>query len=949
MDKKQRQKHQEEIELRLLNIEEIRKRFLNKVKVAQGKAQELRAEEIAQEVITNVSKAMNVTNYGNIKNQVIARQSTININNYSHPNKQALNAEKLKPYYEALNRKNYQSVVLGDPQRMTLESIYVEPYFSCHESCFGESYLEQATEWQPADNETEVKKHDFLTLPTLTSANDFLVKVIGQQPQEGKEMLKSPDKTRLFFLLGFPGQGKTSFCHRLFYDLSAGRQNDQPVFYLRLKDFAEPMQLVNNPRKAVFERLQDELEFCLGDNIFGKKDLNNCVLLLDGLDELAMVSRMDKGVTNDFCENLQHWIDSDFCENLKIVVTSRHQYLDFKKVNGENEATLVMQLLEFDYSQQQEWLQKFEHFYPGKFTKEDLAEYIRLDPGTRKPKYKTLYELLRLPILLYFIAQIDKDLTENATQSDIYAEVFKVVFQRPYARKKGKKPYYPSEEIKIAYRTFLREIAFAMFASGTGFVHQDEVPLPKGNREDQTYLHQLLANFYFREVDKQATPNGDVAIEFWHRSLQEYLCAEKVREGLLEFCQDTYRTEFWDDALKGQMFEKLSVLLAKGRLSKEIRDYLLELLAEQPLETRTLLADRFARLFPYLVEHDFVYVYHSWDKTLKHHPPIEQSQVFCYNFWLVLNHLMPDKVYKFDMSTQATVIKYLKKAKTTGLSLKYQNFEAFDLSTACLKSADLRHANLKHCNLHRATLDNALFQQADLIQVNLSRVDLDRANLEYANLTGTTLQASSANHSNFSHAILCKADLTGADLTYAKMDGANLEGAILERTNLGLTSLVQANLFDVNLTEANLTNATLNSAYMKGAGFSRATLLHAIMQTANLTKADLTDAGLEGADLQKAILEEADLTRARLNSAKLMGVDFTNTYLQQTNFEGADLTGAIFQNNDFTTSNLEHTTLAGAYFEEATFTQQQYDYAKAQGADLEEIKVVSHTGNIDHH
>lgn len=921
------------IQLGSEHLKEFSEGFLDQLMTRSRQELEQLLRDIIQKINDKTFTKSNVINHGSVGMQLTdfyAPEGDINV--FIGIRLEKFTSQKLGNYYSEFNQKNYCGQILQDQAGMTLADIYVAPNFQYH---FSHLYTGEFPQGQDIVKRTTLKKQ-FYPYDETTTANDFLMALL-QGKCEGYDQngisAQKLEQARLFFILGQPGQGKTSFCYKLFFDLTQPINNiPKPVFYVRLRDL--PRTVLDNPKKVIFEEIKDNLPKELDESDFSKKDLNNCILILDGLDELVMVSKQDPEVANDFCQQLQRWVSKSNCEQLQIVITSRLHYIDFREVSGEHPATFVMQLLEFEEHQQRAWVSKFEQFYPGKFTQDHLDEYTRTDPRSEEgtPMYKSLYELLRLPILLYFIAQLDQEeLTAKTNRAQIYEKIFDKILHRAYQDQNDRLIESPGQIDH--YRMFLRKLAFDMFIKAGWFIHKDEIQLPDGITD---HLHKLLASFYFSKLDE-----NEGAIEFLHRSLQEYLAAEQVRECLKPLAEDSYAEEKLTVEVKESILKQLAKILNVKRFTFEIGEYLIESLASFDEVTRQKLSDRLAKMLPDLIERDFLYQYPHDYNTLF---PLDRMEAFCYNYWLILNHLIPERQYlkvvnqvipgQLKEETVEHWISFLKKVKVGGLSLKHQDFEQGHLNEVYL-----RYANLDFANLHQASLISVDFTQATLYKANLKKARLDwgslnEADFREADLSGASLEYAYLMMANFESAAITRADFHRALMSEANLKKVQGEASIFEFADLQSADLQDAQLPEAHLTGANLQRATLSYADLSWSTLDEANLEEAVLQFTELTSSSLKKVKLSNADLQNVILEKANLSEANLQGANLSDANLSNVKLRHTNFTQANLTKAIFEDSDLTEANFEGAILTQTYFGQVKLTQMQYNELKAQGADV---------------
>ena len=131
----------------------------------------------------------------------------------------------------------------------------------------------------------------------------------------------------------------------------------------------------------------------------------------------------------------------------------------------------------------------------------------------------------------------------------------------------------------------------------------------------------------------------------------------------------------------------------------------------------------------------------------------------------------------------------VKKARLSGMNLRYASADgAFvvkaDLDGADLRMARLTGANLLGANLQGANLGGANLQGADLFDTNFQGADLQRANLQGTDLFGANLQDANLAHANLQGTELEEADLRKATLSFANFQDANLAHANFQDANL---------------------------------------------------------------------------------------------------------------------------------------------------------------------
>jgi len=868
------------------------------------------------------------------------------------------NNNVLIKYYDEKNGELYKNKILRD-SRITLENIYIEPYFDIYKNCFT-----QTTDVKSNESNFYLDNNNFCNPKSPFSIHSFINNIILSNPLPALVFDNHCLQTkgiRLLFILGQPGQGKTSLCHRLFYDFTSQLNNHKPVFYIRLRDIPdkEINKLIHQPLESITQEVQELLD----DGSFSKMDLKKSIIILDGLDELAITSQLEESYINTFCDNLQLVIDKH--QDLQIIVTSRLHYIDLQKINAKHSRSLILHLKGLSIQQQKKWLVKYNNYSTEQFPEEKLIKYQ--EQSNHKPKFKNLYELLQLPILLYLIVKVKKDLTESINKTEVYREVFKVILERPHSDKQT--PVLRNVN-KDHYLNALQDIAFEIFKSRHEYIHQSEIldiPSVQNIPNFKDSLENLLVSFYFKKV-RENNSHKNLAVEFLHKSLQEYLTSEKIWRGFLDIIQRGKDNHFRYNS-EEKIFKKIASLLSHRRFTKEIEEYILQIIQNSSLKARRKISERLVQSFFLFLQSDFIYKEHSHiDFTTI------QSTNFCYNFWLILNHLLPEKDYFSSfLDNEANIfMDYLRRVNIKGLSLKYQDLSGINMDEVSLKNANLVQVNLDNTSLIKANLSYANLSGASLIEANLSYANLDNAsligakfskfnktdwdvskqvssklqyinfnnaNLRNANLRGLNLSDLNLNRVNFNDADLSYAILTNTLLNEVDFSNANLRridfsGAVLKKIQFIRTNLIGAKFKDANLDGIDLSNSKLGYN-----NFLRASLVKAILSESNLINTNLNEAILRQADLSRANISNSSLNQANLQEANLIGVNLDEAYLHYANLTRVILVSAILINTDFKNANLHYANLSrsnlhNAKFVGATLSNTNLSEANLRATDL---------------
>lgn len=728
-----------------------------------------------------------------------------------------------------LNRKNryysdlkneFTAPMFNDETGMSLADTYVEPGFRVHEYCTANSGKSNIWDWY--------KRYDRKGFVEHRSYKDSIHRFIYSLIKNNNpiEDLRCPG-ANVIFILGYPGQGKTSFCKKTMYDiLSEQAAVDTRFYFVRFKDIKNVADFINFPLEVIKEKIEEDLDTKLSKNEFDRS-----LLILDGLDELYMRDNMSVDQIDEICKELS-WVAEQ-----KIIITSRYGYIAVEKLKKRE--ALILQLMEFDPDMQNRWLGNYKRFHPETALTEKLLRDYNSGSG-----FEHIKELIDQPILLYMFTTSGFAPDETGTnRAKIYDNLFTSLIERKY-EKSGQVELLKNIE-KEDLREFIRDIALSIFHTGKDYINKSTLLKHDSTRRfiekfEQKSVHHSLKGimmaFYFSEVRKQKEDDflddrNDYAVEFLHKSLYEYMAAEKIWHEMNAFRDHNDRTREYninriEDAL-GHIF----TLFSKQLLSLEIVDYLTEIINNDNETDKEKLSERMSHFLPPMLEKDFLHEYKQKDCNY----PFNSSLNTFYGFWVVLSNIVGDKKIITD-SERSRFVFMLR-------SLLYLNRGRIrlNLSNQDLSGADLRGVGLSGVDLRGTGLSGAVLSGTDLRKADLRGADFSRAALRQADL--------------------CQADLRGADLRQADLSGAKLLGA----------NLIEANLIEANLSDANLSTTNLSETDLRGAKLGGADLSRADLRGVDLRGAVLGKAKLPGADLMKTILSKANYELAKKAGANVHG------------------------------------------------------------------------------
>jgi len=551
------------------------------------------------------------------------------------------NVFKNKSYEELIkfNRMNkyqqglknlFNDIVLNDQAGLTLADIYIEPMFKVHAYCINRDSEFSKREYrnQSFHKISDKSVHSFIY--------DNLSKVYTD-----KTLFNI--NSNLYFILGYPGQGKSSFCKKVMFDIySKSTTIHNNIVFIKIRNIVDTLSLINNPLETLYEHWL--LEYDIDKRDFSKNDFQEFILILDGLDELFMKENLPQKAIDEFCKALVR--ETEIKQNLKIIITSRYGYINLDLLKKTH--ALIIQLDEFSELQQLDWLTKFTAFHPEtNLSKEKIRDY------NNHNIYKPIKELITQPILLHLIATLNQEVTTEMNRAMIYDRLFTELISRSWAKEGQIDNLKGLEEEDL--RDFIRDIAYSIFRSGREYIHKSlllKLPATKSfidkleNKDNiQDVLKNIMIAFYFQETKKEKgdfieEERNDYAIEFLHKSLQEYLVAEKLWESLQEFInKDSRKGKYFIDSASVGL-ELLNNLFSEILIPTEIINNLNEIIDNSELYVREELSERFDVFFSEWLEFGLVNKFTWKEESFR----AKESAIY-FNFFQVLTNLIDGKNY----------------------------------------------------------------------------------------------------------------------------------------------------------------------------------------------------------------------------------------------------------------------------------------------------------------
>jgi uncharacterized protein YjbI with pentapeptide repeats len=686
---------------------------------------------------------------------------------------------------------------------------------------------------------------------------------------------KNPELSKVQFISGGPGSGKSSFCKMWSANLAENYPEIYPIF-VPLHRY----RIEENLDKGVREFLNqngffNQIEFKLNGSD------RKIVLVLDGLDELALSQGGMTQSLKDFILSVlqlaENWQRSG--NPVSVVVSGRE---------------IAVQENERFFRESAGWLKLFSYKLKNDEAKElrnsnelidqrkdwwEKLQKLRGEPVSGIPdslmSNEKLEKLSKEPLLNYLLAismEEGLDISSETRTNDIYKSLIGSVYKRDYegvplpeVKSFGEERFFQALE-EIAVACLRRETRSATVEQIEKQFHKaGKEKLLEGYREagkGGSSVKGLVVAFFFCSSE---TGEGEGAFEFTHKSFMEYLIARKIVNQAVLIEEEMQRNENPDTLGRGldremaltQWFE----LTGPSALNRETIQFIFEEASALEIEKAKAIQKRFTGFL---------------GDACRENLPIAASA---------------DKTG----DRNAREFGYLADLFRNGTTTLFAIASGVSLVTKDLTQQDW-HAPEVFGTLLRKICPQRTSKEFVPILDCLINLNLSRQNLDWANLEGSDLRGANFHKASLYRARLVEANLEGSDLSKASLHEADLSKANLQR----------ANLRNVALGRAYLHRAFLNGAILKGA------LLEGVV---------FTGTNLEGFDFRRASLNNANfcgvnLRGADLREAHLCGANFRGAHLRMANFEEADLSDADLSGTDLSGTNFNRTDLGGTTFDD---------------------------------
>jgi len=658
--------------------------------------------------------------------------------------------------------------------------------------------------------------------------------------------------SRLLFLYGEPGSGKSSIVKMTAATIAASGKMDGMVVFIDLHKLAfsdkEPAL------KVVVSYVEAHSPW-----FFEKARKETRLLVLDGLDEI-------KYKVYENASELVRQLDScDWEFPYKIIVSGRTQIIlkSMEDIRCEELEVLPLYLDEDDIYGLESRADD-----PEELLKEDLRqEYwntlmqcfgIQQEMPVLNRRFD---ELSKSPLLLFLMVWTTKyagiQFSELKNAAELYENIFRYIYTREYNRASQDEIYFKSREY-LEYQQMLRDLGACAFRNNSRSISISAIYeyCTKMGREEvcQRWIQKhkednpskLVLFFFLREIHHEMDWN-ESEIEFIHKTFYEYLAAVAIIEFLYKRIEDTDSNDF---------LPLMVFLLSKNVLGGEIPSFIGEIIENESLEIdgERITVENFGRCLSDMVTCGFNVDYpFAIGKEAEY-----GNRVYVQSY---SEMMQAAEIYENNMKILLETV--------TGMEAEESN-AVIDLSAAEFQKVKILWWKFDGCLLEEAHLEESY---------------LSGASFQYCNLRGAVVLNAVADRTSF-----CHADLSDADFSGSQMAAANFTEAIVKNTDFELTGLEGAYFCDTilegtkfasaDLTAANFDNTVLRGADFHGTDLTRADFSNAILENAAWENCIMEGTILYGVKLSRFDLDNPEIIEM-LAEADLSGADWTDVTEEQ--------------------------------------------------------------------
>ena len=767
------------------------------------------------------------------------------------------------------------------------------------------------------------------------------------------------DKERILFIEGDAAIGKTSLISWLCYhysqidiaDDTGARQIGRAIFMnrkivcvrLRELDFSTSGQ---SALSVVLRYLEiDSLDSFT-------KQYADAIILLDGADELSMVSGIASSSIETFLLDLRKAFS-----NHKLIVTTRPKFLNMEVFNKATFQTRQIVLNHFNKEMRQEWLEKYKAC--GETIPISTERYIlSLSDQMASGVADT-------PLALYLLVRCDMREELQGNNWALFHEIFSnAIIEAEYNENfRSTANDLKHRRAQTNYRVVCR-IAYRMFQNA---------------KEERYYVLESEIREAIRDTDldgispdlirqtcalcaywKNSTTLG--ALEFYHNNIRDFFLCEYLCDELI-----TCFRKSTNETLIGNMIELGCRVFSWGNIPGTTWEQTLTFLflrlkyeAEAAYKNDSLFDLIQRKPYIHQVMHTLAVGSRLWDYDYSDVPYLCAKHTFV-NMMMLIRILME---FITDQAKPQIIRLWHSDAEKElwmriGILRDWRELFASSVTISdSLRIGIGSETYLHNINLSQSTLIKPDFTGAMMVNSQFQKSQMKQAIFTEAELTGSYFSESDLSGANFSKANLTDASFAGANLQKAVFSGAsmlnvsffsaNINGACFAESRIGNCDWKSAKFGNNSFSFAEIDDITIGNKKVENLIFDHSKVNGLAVQSSKLVDTRIcndssfytsnfvgTEFILSKPDLgciKDATFIGCDFNRSKLNDLKRL----TNVYAERCSFRDANLNGLRIENCTFVNCDFRDAYFMGTVFINCKFSGESTDimganFSKADG------------------
>lgn len=756
-------------------------------------------------------------------------------------------------------------------------------------------------------------RHRYEKGSQVTLSNLFVYPKMKTKEGESQEIVKiianflwNEEVNRILFIEGDAAIGKTSLISFLCYHFLQDDEIRKAVF-LNCDLVCIRLRELDFTGKKVGDVL---LQYLGLDSIETfKAQYMNCVIILDGADEMRML----EGTSGIKIEEIISAIRKIFSDN-KIVITSRPHFIDIKSFENRNFGYESMELLHFDREMRKQWLDNYQKCNEN--IPETTKEYILTIDN------KSAAGVADTPLALYLLVACNmRDELQGNTWA-LYHEIFKnSIINTDYNENFDDSLEHPIKEIENILYRIVCGIAFKMFQN----IMQERYYITS-NELKEVMTASKIKTEQFEVIGRCCVlcaywkNYGNIgALEFYHNNIRDYFLAEYIYEYIDDwFTQNSYVN---DEKFVESICSVLSYGYIYGTTWEQTFMFLYNKLhfIKKEKENHVVVKaelDTFKNIFSKILNGmKSVWMYDFPENSYQHRKNT------------IINLLLLARIYQEGYGTSK-----LDGPNRFWNSEKEKNQIA--RSSLLTDWAEMLSAKIKLVDRWVTIVQNCILDQMNFQKKWIEDANLDNSSFCNTNFTNTTLQNVSLKNANLTGAVFANAMLDSVDFTNAILEDVVFDHATLLNCVFEGTKFMSGSFEKTQITECIFRNASINNVNWLTTNMTKLEILNSCFKESNLQGVKVKQ-GLESGNR----FIHCNLKKANMNKCEIVNVEFRSCCLDESFFTKATLINVGVEDTTCVKCKMNNTIIEGCTFQKVDFEDTTFAQSRIRDNRWNEIKM----------